>query len=481
MLAHQKLVYFSFFRGRGPAFCAHWLSVVSTLIRYISFRMGKLWTVVSLLLILSYGMGSSEISEKDFENVEKMLEFVLLNGLDKLQDITAMMMRDKQLSTNSIAVQDHWNSLKETANRISDEEKGKGEQDDLVVVARTIQRLASLYKDDIQGVFSSLATQTGVQQYLPAVDMLKAFIEKGQLNEVWEAVESLLQSTNTMETFSVSILKTGAEVISLIKNMDFQELLESLYNNWYTDAMPVMDKLLQSLFSSGLVSDDFWLNLLYFEDLFKLANTVIFLPFEMAGTERTDKTLRAFEKATVAVLTPILERLTEMDVLPAITNLNRIVNIILAIAEDEEFETLRDEMMKQWEAFNKEAQRVFGEEKQNSTAFLPQVRAGVRLLSNYSNQLINNKISDGNVKQLAKNFEKMRKICTEKLLAGGLITQKELKEFERMFAEGFFKFVKWARKHGIHDSLWDLYKTSLVLLDFINSPSTEGLNFITVR
>ena len=35
-----------------------------------------------------------------------------------------------------IAIQGHWNSFKETANRISVEERGKGVQDDLVVAAR---------------------------------------------------------------------------------------------------------------------------------------------------------------------------------------------------------------------------------------------------------------------------------------------------------------------------------------------------------
>ena len=49
------------------------------------------------------GVESFKMSEKDHENVEKMLEFgaqVFLNCLDKLRDATERIVRENQLRTN---------------------------------------------------------------------------------------------------------------------------------------------------------------------------------------------------------------------------------------------------------------------------------------------------------------------------------------------------------------------------------------------
>ncbi|KAL7826319.1 hypothetical protein AOLI_G00315280 [Acnodon oligacanthus] len=148
------------------------------------------------------------------------------------------------LRTNRIAIQDNWNSFRETANRISVEERGKGEQDDLTVAARTVRRLVLHYKDDVKKTFHSLATEQNVQLYLPVVNTFKGTIERAKAKEIWgtlvanylpdapsiesEPVEFLcyLLSTNTVETFIVKALKFGTDAISQLKRVDFDEMSE---------------------------------------------------------------------------------------------------------------------------------------------------------------------------------------------------------------------------------------------------------------
>ncbi|XP_036421420.1 uncharacterized protein LOC118804917 [Colossoma macropomum] len=266
-------------------------------------------------------------------------------------------------------------------------------------------------------MFCSLATGKGVQQYLLAVNMLEGVINREQLNEVWGAVESryfprgpsvkndpleflcYLLSTSTVETFIENILKTGAEVVSQIRKVDFQELQ-------YGVAARV--------------------DIFYWDRFLEYTESPEF-------DQKYEQAEKAFVKLDAVVSAPIWEKLTEMDMFPAITRLLYRVNIITAaLAKEEEFQTFRGDDMKHLKSLNKEAKRVLEEEKENTTVILlPQVRAGVRLFSNYSNQLIDKNIDDSDAEQLAKKLEKMRKICTKKLLASGPITQEELEESER--------------------------------------------------
>ncbi|XP_036423105.1 uncharacterized protein LOC118805984 [Colossoma macropomum] len=529
--------------------------------------MGKLVAVVSLALLLSCGGESFKMSEKDYENVEKMLEFgaqVFLNWLDKVRDVTERMVRENQLRTTRIAIQGHWNSFKETANRISVEERGKGMQDDMIVAARTIRRLLLFYKDDLQKMIHSLATEKGVQQYLPAVNMLEGVIQKEQWNEVWGAVEShyfpgapsvrndpleflcYLLSTSTVETFIVNLLKTGAEVISQIRHIDFQKLQESLKSvvdavrekaaefepverqkekdellvsvsvaarvcayYWdrfleYTESpefsqkveqaedelnnsrvwktMDEMLELIRPVVEADLIREATWLHLEYFTDIYIAALEIAFRAGRYIGHERGQKTERALNNVGILVFAPICVKLDEMDVFPVIETLYyRASNICFALIGEEEFETFKGEVMERWKPFREEAYRVIQEERANTTVFLlPQVRACARLFSNYSKQLINEIVDDSDREELAKNLERMRKMCTEKLLASGLITQEELKESERVFVEAFFGFLNFMDEQEMRDSLWTLYKASLVFLNLIYAPLLDTWNFISV-
>ncbi|KAG9279399.1 hypothetical protein AMEX_G4917 [Astyanax mexicanus] len=101
--------------------------------------MKKLLIILALMGLLSYGAESFKVSQKDYENIDRMLEFgvqVFLNCLDKVKEATEKMIKDDMIRTNRIAIQNNWNSFKETANKISVEERGKDVQDDLVVAAR---------------------------------------------------------------------------------------------------------------------------------------------------------------------------------------------------------------------------------------------------------------------------------------------------------------------------------------------------------
>ncbi|XP_017579845.1 uncharacterized protein LOC108443600 [Pygocentrus nattereri] len=213
--------------------------------------MNKLLVVMALTGLLSSGAESFRISEKEYENIDRMLQFgvqVFLNCLDKVKEATEKLVKEDMLRTNRIAIQDKWNSFRETANRISVEERGKEAQDDLIVAARTVRRLVLHYKDDIKKTFHSLATEQNVQLYLPVVNMFKGTIERAKAKEILgtlvanylpdapsiesEPMEFLcyLLSTDTVETFIVNALKFGMDAISQLKRVDFDEMSEWVRN-----------------------------------------------------------------------------------------------------------------------------------------------------------------------------------------------------------------------------------------------------------
>ncbi|XP_036423109.1 uncharacterized protein LOC118805987 isoform X1 [Colossoma macropomum] len=213
------------------------------------FSMDKLLVILTLTGLLTSGPESFKISEKEYENIDRMLEFgvqIFLNCLRKVKEATEKLVKEDMLRTNRIAIQDNWNSFRETANRISVEERGKGVQDDLIVAARTVRRLVLHYKDDVKKIFHTVIMEQNVQMYLPVVNTFKGTIERAKANEIWgnlvsnylpdapsiesEPLEFLcyLLSTSTVETYIVNVLKFGVEVISQIKKIDFDEISERM-------------------------------------------------------------------------------------------------------------------------------------------------------------------------------------------------------------------------------------------------------------
>ncbi|XP_036423115.1 uncharacterized protein LOC118805989 [Colossoma macropomum] len=213
------------------------------------FSMDKLLVILTLTGLLTSGPESFKISEREYENIDRMLEFavqIFLNCLDKVKEATEKLVKEDMLRTNRIAIQDNWNSFRETANRISVEERGKGVQDDLIVAARTVRRLVLHYKDDVKKIIRTVIMEQNVQLYLPVVNTFRGTIERAKANEIWgnlvsnylpdapsiesEPLEFLcyLLSTSTVETYIVNVLKFGVEVISQIKKIDFDEVSERM-------------------------------------------------------------------------------------------------------------------------------------------------------------------------------------------------------------------------------------------------------------
>uniref|UniRef100_A0AAR2IH94 Uncharacterized protein n=1 Tax=Pygocentrus nattereri TaxID=42514 RepID=A0AAR2IH94_PYGNA len=209
--------------------------------------MDKLWVILTLAGLLTSGAESFKISEKEYENIDRMLEVgvqIFLNCLDKVKEATEKLVKEDMLRTNRLAIQDNWNSFRETANSISVEERGKGVQDDLIVAARTVRRLVLHYKDDVKKIFHTVIMEQNVQLYLPFVNTFKGTIERDKANEIWgklvsdylpdaPSIESqpleflcYLLSTCTVETYIVNVLKFGVEVISEIKKIDFEKVTE---------------------------------------------------------------------------------------------------------------------------------------------------------------------------------------------------------------------------------------------------------------
>ncbi|KAI4877278.1 hypothetical protein NFI96_016946, partial [Prochilodus magdalenae] len=211
--------------------------------------MEKFLVLLFITGLLSSGSESFKITDKEYENIDRILQFgvqVFLNCLDKVKEATEKLVKDDMLRTNRIAIQDHWNAFRDTANRISVEERGKGEMDDLIVAARTFQRLVGHYKDDAKKIFHTVIVEQNVRLYLPTINTFKGTIERSKVNEVWgNLVENYfpdappienqpldflcyLLYTSAAESFIVNVVKFGMEAISQYKKSDFRKASERL-------------------------------------------------------------------------------------------------------------------------------------------------------------------------------------------------------------------------------------------------------------
>ncbi|KAI4877275.1 hypothetical protein NFI96_016943 [Prochilodus magdalenae] len=209
--------------------------------------MNRFLVLVALTGLLSSGTESFRISETEYENIDRMLQFgvnVFLNCLDKVKEATEKLVKDDMLRTNRIAIQTQWNSFRDTANKISIEERGKGEMDGFVVAARTVRRLVQHYKDDVKGMLHSLTKEQYLHLYLPVVNMFKGTIERAKAKEIWDTlvtnylpdappIESepleflcYLLSTSAVETLFVDSLKFSMDVISKVQKINFDEVSE---------------------------------------------------------------------------------------------------------------------------------------------------------------------------------------------------------------------------------------------------------------
>ncbi|KAL6461216.1 hypothetical protein MHYP_G00311820 [Metynnis hypsauchen] len=506
-----------------------------------SFSMNKLLVFIALTGLLSSGAESFRISEKEYENIDRMLQFgvqVFLNCLDKVKEAAEKLVKEDMLRTNRIAIQDNWNSFRETANRISVAERGKGAQDDFIVAARTVRRLVLHYKDDIKKTFHSLATEQNVQLYLPVVNMFKGTIERAKAKEIWgtlvanylpdapsiesEPVEFLcyLLSTRVRST-SFEILRKFNEIERTEREKETDEFLltvraasrvlvfywdrvlnftdtpqlekqfESIWSQVESQYLLVLYDLLTPLMEWETVKEFWELHFTFAQEFYLIGLGIMRNVFYYAGPERCSRTVSVVSKSAVLFVYPLFETLSEEGVLCEMEKLYlKAVNTSTALIGKEEVQYFRETSYNKSMEFVKEINRLVKEERQKSHFLLPQVRAIVRMSLNKLGAFadrINADIDDHTIRSLITNWGNLKVICVKKLLASGALTQDELDEAERMFVSKMFGFLSkfddltqgMDRKRA-EDIFKALVKLVMVGLNFIYAPLTQALDTVVI-
>ncbi|KAI4877272.1 hypothetical protein NFI96_016948 [Prochilodus magdalenae] len=250
----------------------------------------------------------------------------------------------------------------------------------------------------------------------------------------------------------------------------------------FSKTMEEMEGIARSLVESNLFMDIFGLLRVYLEGV----DRVFSMPYDpfmvMGDSTRAMRTRSALSTVGMIVGARVWEKIYEIEMFPMIKQCYlRTLDMTYVLVGEADFETFRGVIFQHWRPFRDEAHRVLEEERRNITVlWLPPVRAGVRLLQTYSNKLANENIDDSGTKHLAKNFDKIRTFYTEKLLTNGIVTQKELDEFQRIFVGEMWRLLHLAGEHEIRGCVWNLYKASMVFINVTSSRLTESWNFISV-
>ncbi|KAL7826320.1 hypothetical protein AOLI_G00315290 [Acnodon oligacanthus] len=468
--------------------------------------MDKLFVILTLMGLLTSGVESFKISEKEYENIDRMMKFgvqVFLNCLDKVKEATEKLVKEDMLRTNRIAIQDNWNSFRETANRISVEERGKGEQDDLIVAARTVRRLVLQYKDDVQKIFHTVIMEQNVQLYLPVVNTFKGTIEKAKANEIWDNMVSnylpdapsienepleflcYLLSTSTVETYVVNVLKFGVEVISQIKKIDFDEVTERVR----AVCDEVREKFYEIERTEREKEKDNFLVLVS-----AVSRAVVFYWDRFLNTTDTPELKEKFEvsarvvfKTAVIHADTVYEQLSERGLFSEVKRLYfRAVDVGTALAGTEEIQYFRETYYEKWKSFREELNKLVNEERSKSD--LPQVRAVARMLAAKFEELVdkvNADIDDDKVQQMITKWSGIKDKCIKKLLTSGALTQDQLDEAQSVFLtdmvqlyEKYLQSTETMDPQRVKDTFKALVKVVDVGLNFIYAPLEQARDFL---
>ncbi|KAL6461212.1 hypothetical protein MHYP_G00311780 [Metynnis hypsauchen] len=457
--------------------------------------MDKLWVILTLTGLLTSGAESFKISEKEYENIDRMLEFgvqIFLNCLDKVKEATEKLVKEDMLRTNRIAIQDNWNSFRETANSISVEERGKGVQDDLIVAARVV----SMFKGTIERAKAKEIWGNLVSNYLPDAPSIES-----------EPLEFLcyLLSTSTVETYIVNVLKFGVEVISEIKKIDFDEVNERLRTIFegvgekYNEIERIerekeKDDFLVLVSVTSRVFVFYWESFLNatdtpelqekYEDIKGKLNELKFdeelqealkpimdsetvndilsplITLLFTAPERFIRTVRVVGMSTVIHAYTVYEQLSHRGLFSEMKRLYfRAVDIGTALAGNEEVQYFRETYFEKWKSFREELNQLVNEERHTPHILLPQVRAVARMLIAKFEELVNKvnaDVDDDTVQQmsttpykakinllefsLSRKWSDIKEKCIKKLLTSGALTQDQLDEAQRIFQEDAFGF-----------------------------------------
>ncbi|KAI4877273.1 hypothetical protein NFI96_016949 [Prochilodus magdalenae] len=370
--------------------------------------MEKFLVLLFITGLLSSGSESFKITDKEYENIDRILQIgvqVFLNCLDKVKEATEKLVKDDMLRTNRIAIQDHWNAFRDTANRISVEERGKGEMDDLIVAARIFQRLVGHYKDDAKKIFHTVIVEQNVRLYLPPINTFKGTIERSKVNEVWgnlvknyfpdappienQPLDFLcyLLSTSAAESFIVNVMKFGMEAISQYKKIDFG-----------TDSNRVTSRLI----------------VFYWDGYLNSADT----PELKKQYDAISDHFEFFKEFYLIGLSPV---------------------VTLHFADPKRFDrTAREIYNEKWKPFIEELNKLVNEERNELRCPFPQVRAVGRMaIAKFGAFVdrVNAEINDDTVMILSKRWEKIKDSCITRLLDSGALTQEQLDEARSVLEE----------------------------------------------
>ncbi|KAL6461215.1 hypothetical protein MHYP_G00311810 [Metynnis hypsauchen] len=409
--------------------------------------MDKLWVILTLTGLLTSGAESFKISEKEYENIDRMLGFgvqIFLNCLDKVKEATEKLVKEDMLRTNRIAIQDNWNSFRETANSISVEERGKGVQDDLIVAARV-------------------------------VNMFKGTIERAKAKEIWgNLVSNYLPDAPSIESepleFLCYLLSTRARII-------VKEVGEKL------DEIRRIEREKEK--------DDFLLLVrLHFDfarEFYEIGISPLIALYK-ADSRRFERTLRVVGMSTVIHAYTVYEQLSDRGLFSEMKRLYfRAVDIGTALAGNEEVQYFRETYFEKWKSFREELNKFVDEERRTPHILLPQVRAVARMLIAKFEELVNKvnaDVDDDTVQQMSTKWTIIKEKCIKKLLTSGALTQDQLDETHSIvlkdikeFYDKYLEFTNTMDPQKAENASKAVVKVVVVGFNFIYAPLAQATDF----
>ncbi|XP_051520540.1 uncharacterized protein si:ch211-288g17.4 [Myxocyprinus asiaticus] len=142
-----------------------------------------------LAVVLSKGVDSVTLTDKDYEIADKLLTFgaeAFLKFLDNLKIAAETAVKNNEINKTGNEMQDFWNSLKELIERIIAEERAKGNQDELLLATKIFHRLGKLY---LNGLFSLIDTFPS-EHFFGSVNIFQGVLKNETIVEIWKDMES---------------------------------------------------------------------------------------------------------------------------------------------------------------------------------------------------------------------------------------------------------------------------------------------------
>ncbi|XP_072530765.1 uncharacterized protein [Salminus brasiliensis] len=239
---------------------------------------------------------------------------------------------------------------------------------------------------------------------------------------------------------------------------------------------------------SETVNDVLRLHFDFYREFYQMAGWTTMILF---SESRIPRTLRTVFMSSVVQSYPIYERLGEMGVFSTMKRLYlRAMDIAIALAGTEEFQTFREEHFEKWKSFREELNRLADEERKKPNVMFPQARAVRQMFLDRFEAFVNKvnaDIDDDTIRLLSINWADIRDVCLQKLLAKGVLTQDQLDEAERIYVDYILGFLgKYEQltegmdKKKAEDTLKALLKLVMMGFTYIYAPLTQTWDFVTI-